>query len=708
MTYSDEIAKPSSERNYLVRIDNSTDLSLTADVVGIIAGGVKCRVPNDYIYVASIVRHGNTLTYSATATDTIDYWYYDAGFVYLNSPTIPNVSTNIIILNHGLFYTNGIQDYYYPDPTAPSGTKVLFKSYMLNDPKIRESIKNVFHGQLSLSSISIKLSDHEDELLNLCKINDSFNRQPVFVWSEVNGEINLKYSGNIVGLSIGENTVDFSVNSKFESLFEPAYMRDDTDRAFFNKTWLADLYPDDDGRPLPYIFNNSPFGFVESKTLQYNNSVGSYLKGRTHTIDESKCFRSACFDYSFGPASRNDYWMLCRTSSLGYKTLDFGTMTTAYVNDSGGSPERIEGNGLSTSPIFVATTGHNIKVGDSFRVTRSATDYYVLVMTSDASGFMGMITRNNGNNYASGTNDNFIGATFHTNKGPALVITDNQGNRYFPNYYRDFEVFFSTMTSGNEIMYVRLDVGIAGSLNMTTAVDPSLHSISFRATENESADSSDTNVVKTIVELATGVTTTTGSTTSDVSFSIPSLEETDYRNYSSYIEKIFESTFGYLALTQNSSNFIYDKISVQSSTDERDSINIIGSFSIKIEYKDIVSEIRFKNKYYDVAGAVADSTVTVSSNRARYLHNVSKSKDFEHVLTDMTSRSSDILKILSTRFAEYTFDTSSIDLDLIVGQPRNMTFERSLPKTTGNNIFVTSISSSNKKTTVSGNDLGEL
>lgn len=723
MAYADEIAKANSERYLLVKVGARRHINDQLTYVGTVSGGYKYSFdPTGYVY-DTIYRRTTELTYSSTVVDTLDYWYVSGGLIYVNTQFLKSVDFSTFILEHSIFITNGRGERNYKDPLDSSTDDVYWKPILQNNPPVNQSMKNSFYGKITIGSMSLRAIDSDSDFMQFASLKDTFFRCPVDMWVSVNGAIKKVYSGRIAKVNFDETSVSININSSLEQLTDPCLMGDDEDDCYINRTKFTGVFPNDLNKPIPYIINRSSHQYVQAKTFRYDLTL--YVRDITYELEESFCHQAVCVDYDNTQpigTGKNRKWALCR-SETGFKTLNFGTVSTVEMLEVSAFPRLPSVHydthvGVSFSPLKITTTGSNIEVGDTFKFTYSSTDYFAHVFRNDGAIYATVFTSSGGAWNPGYLNISYPSAiTLHTNQAPALKIIGSGGKSWFPLYERDFSVSISTLTSGHKFMEITfvntLETTLSsGGTSSLSAISPSNAKVYYRATEGTSANTDDIDVLEKIITSSSDITFSNGGSIGECSFSIPLPKETKFGTSLDYIERIVKSGFGFVYYDNSTNDLYYDAIASGTSTEERSDSNVIdGSLKIDFNYKDIVWKINFSNPYNDLIYTnliEPPSTDSVENNLTKYLHRSTKELDHEHVFLNVTSRKGDIIDILQTRIATYSFKTSSVDLGAKLGEYRKITTTRNLPDSGDKYIFITDLSSDSDQTDIKGVDLGDL
>jgi hypothetical protein len=258
-----------------------------------------------------------------------------------------------------------------------------------------------------------------------------------------------------------------------------------------------------------------------------------------------------------------------------------------------------------------------------------------------------------------------------SNNCPTVVVNDGNA-RYYCLYGRDYTASLTATSGGNKYLKITFVNNFEANHPGLTTLDPSVMAVRYRV-KPDTTNSTHAKALKYILEKS-GVSVDSASFTAadsalstNVNFSIPTFSELDYQSYYHYVEKILSSTLGYLTIDSDL-EIAYGLFDTPSSTDEITSTDVIdGTAAVKVEYKDIIDHIIAYNDHVVDSEVSSNSSISATSNKARYLHGINKTVRFVHALEDISNRLDDIISFRSNRFAYYTFRTKTKNLDTIIG-----------------------------------------
>jgi hypothetical protein len=346
----------------------------------------------------------------------------------------------------------------------------------------------------------------------------------------------------------------------------------------------------------------------------------------------------------------------------------------------------------------------NFLIGDTF-VYNSL--YFRVVLVDKVNGYL----------YCTKDAAAAVGSAILGNDCPSLVVADQIGGIYYPLYGRDYTATTSATSGGNVYLKITFVNNFEANHAGLTTLDPGIHSVTYRV-RPDTTNGSHGKVVKMILENAGAtvnaatVTAADAAFSSNVAFSIPQFDETDYSENIKYLQLIFSSALSYISLN-NDFDFEYHLFQTPSSTTEITDVDIINdSFKVEIDYQDIIHQLIAYNPHWSSAEAVANPSDSPSSTEenltAKYLHGINRVKRFRHVLETITSRLPDIIAVRSNRKASYLFDTKIINIDNILGDDLLIETGGILGGGSSKQLMILSLTKSPKETKIIASDLLDL
>jgi hypothetical protein len=163
----------------------------------------------------------------------------------------------------------------------------------------------------------------------------------------------------------------------------------------------------------------------------------------------------------------------------------------------------------------------------------------------------------------------------------------------------------------------------------------------------------------------------------DVSVTFP-IKSNEFSSYLQEAQYLAKSTFSVLRVNE-AREIEYEIISnpTAASTDStKDETNILfDTFSSEIQYQDIKSDTIFKNPQYVDENSLNGTgpAATIVSDKAKYLHKINKSNNYDHCLVSIQNRKDAIAGYISEPTIEYRSSTSSEDLVTKIGDVVSLT-----------------------------------
>ena len=635
----------------------------------------------------------------------------------------PNDTDNIVIIFYNIMFTGEKYRDFHEDPLDDTTARREWQPVLTSYPETSQSIKNIREGIFTIAPTRVKLIDNRDKVnfQQYLTLNDSFNNKSFKVWQVIKTDddevIRLAFQGNIVSLSLDGQSISIQCNDSFNRLLQPALMGDDENEAYARRS--ADSYPtlqpNENNNPIPYILGTRTKRNINEGTGVILSPMGT-VTGLE--IDEiSAELRAKNVDYlesAVGNANRS--FVLCRTSSGGIKDLNGGTIQSIEVT----GPGNFDQTWITVSDPFA------YEPGDQFVWTEGATqyntriDYVGTAVNPDTSIASNLVLAGSGWN---------ITTSSTINNSPALYVElrtevkqnvgTNVGKEFILDLRQNIDVTIQeTATSGgNRTISITLPdnwesfyTGIYGSERF----DPLRDEIYFYLRTEDGHTHSDS--LQRIVEKS-GLEveqTSFDQAFTDLSvntiYQIPEFNEKSYKNYAFYAENLLASTLGYL-LVNNDLEIEYHLLKSPAPSESRGSSLIIDkTASLSVNYKDIQTTIVGKNVHAEDTKSMdsGEASPSVASAKSRLLHGVENVTILNHVLDDISPRLQDHIDLKSNRTAIYSFSTATEDIDTEIGDDLTIDNDVVAGSDTTEDVKIISTRKSSTKTTLKGDDLGEL
>jgi hypothetical protein len=637
MTFISKKEQQATRKFELVRVNPARDITTLLTAIG---GGVYTYASNLWVNRVELLGVGLT---KVTGTPAIgEYSFNEFTKLLTVYPTTAPSSTNPLIAYHYLFFTGEIYRSWYEDPEDTNTELREWLPRLKNSPRVAQDVSDVLAGKLSMSITNIEIINDEWDLNEYFTINDSFYLKEVSIWLCLDDETNIQklFLGVIVSATITREKISIDIKDNFQLLNNPCFVGDDDSEVYYQLSSNPLLDPNHTGEARPFILGTC------SRYQTKNDSITNLPSAQK--LDTETLPAAVCINFSRDLlVTNNRQWGICRTASSGFQ--DF-THAVVAVDNSDPNFTKFTSSSGNVAKIFI---------GDTFVMTITMVDYYGRVVDVDRV-----------NNFiystpmaaATGT------PTIQGNNCPSLVVSQDN-NLFYLQYGRDYTATVTTTSSGNKLLNITLVNDFETPLAMTP-LDPSSSTLYYRVRPSIVKHGA---AIKMLLDKSGMPTNASSFTTADtdypinVNFSIPNVYESDYENYIKYIEELLASTFGYIYLNNNF-EFAYKLFTTPSSIDEiTDGEMLKDSYSLQIEYQDIVTQIISYNPHCNSEEFVAKTGTNLKNIKAGYLHGFFNTTRFMHYLEDITTRLPDILNYRSNRSTRYIFETAVKNLDTQLG-----------------------------------------
>ena len=642
MTYSNLKTDQSTQKFILTRIEPARYVN---DLLVLDSGTTYTMT---FIYkISKVLEQGVELT-EVSSSPSAGEWSIDSSNLLTVNLNNAVSSSNAVVVFYYLFYTIEKFRVIGVDPETPNADLQEWEPKIIKSPKIKQTIKNVINGKLSISSSSLQLINDNGEFNQYLSNEDSFYNKEVKIWHCLDSISNIQkiYEGRVTSLSVNRTTATLSIKDNLDLLSIKASMGDT--EIYYNDDDFTLVQPGLIGLPVRYYFGS---------VTRYDTIPETVTNLTTaQRLDPTKMDEAVCTNFTTDlTTSNNREWTIGRTGSNG--TTDF-SFSPSSVDNTDANFTRLDTD---------AATVAKIHIGDTFEITGSGT-YRERVYYVDRT-----------NNYVYITKQASVVATdtVQTNDCPSIVITDNAGNFYYCLYGRDYTAATSTTSGSNKLIKITFVNNFEANHAGLTTLDPGINKVYFKF-KPETSDQNQADVLKEILDKS-GMTTngasftTAGSTLNvNAAFSIPFFDQTDYQSYNFYAEKLCQSTLGYIYLN-NSFEIAYKLLATISASTDITTTEIIANKNIyTVEYQDIVTQFIAYNPHYNSSEFTSTSSQTETSNKARYLHDILNTDRFLHVLEDYSSKISDQINLRSERDITYKFFSKGINFDSSIGDDFNL------------------------------------
>lgn len=575
-----------------------------------------------------IVVDGTTYTLVTSTPSSTQYTYNESTkLITINLGTAYVAQKVVVFFN--LFYSLD-QTRIAPEiPTDTSSTERAWMPRLSKSPSTTVDFRNITDGKLQFSSSAVRLHNQDHNFEQYLGDNDSFANKKITVYTAIDDVENVKVSfeGRISRIDVDKEVIiDF--DSNFALL----------DQTFFsNGSYLSSTFNSSKFPNMNRLNENEPIRKLYSEITTYSvieENVTKLLYQLSHTLMLS----AVCTDYDDEIIVTNN--------------REWGTILSEGDNgDQTDTVQSIDHTDVDYSLIGF-TAGKKYRIGDTLLINT----YQVQIKYVD----------NIANTFRCTKNASIVTTETITRKGVSAIVVRQDDTSYYPLYDRDYTLSVGT---NNAILITFVD-DFEATLGMTP-LDPNVDVVRFRAWGDTGMSINHGDVLKDVMETV-GFTINTASitaanlTTLETNFFIPQIEESAFPTFGSIIQSMLTSTLGYLTVN-NDLEIEYALFDTPSPgvTDTRDDDDIVrGSTRINIDYTQMYNSITPINKH-DVID-LNYTNVGFESDKATYLHEAKKNREFTHLLAS-PDRTQKVLDLISERKLLYQYVVKAIDLDSIVG-----------------------------------------
>jgi hypothetical protein len=660
MTYSSLVTDRALKKIILARLNPLRDISFLMTALG---GG-------EYSYslfhpVESIYRNVTGFTRMAVgaALSNDQYWHDEStGEIRLKSGTAPS-SSYIFTVSYYLFVSNSIN--VFAMESLSSGAERYWEPRIISISPVSADQENSLVGIVTISSGSVTLADTDDYIKSTLTVDDSYRERQIKVWEAINtpSDYKLIYSGRIISVSYDEASITFNYDDETSRMKGQATMGDSPSDIYINSNNYPELYEQDIGKIIPFIFGSQSAlqvayatqGIVTNKNDPTNQSLWVYyprfpieMLGNTAT----------CIDYYKWPdgvtpdGTKNRDFLACRVSSSGL--YDFSNTITSITIDYAGD----------TGVEVVVNTWKDYKIGMSFEIgpfnAGTTTRWASIYQIDSANKRLFMFVSNLGY---------FTVNVIYNNPCPVVYAIAPGSPPFLPDYYLYTRSIINSSrttyltTGGNRMIRI--------TLPSTTQpdFDPATWKLYYQVfpIENNHADVAKYISTKAGMELdTTSFTTAKSELDLNVSFQIPYFEDDEILSYNEYIQAIIKSTMGIFG--QVDDKVYYQLLNAISPTVAISPSNILdGGVKVNVDYQDTLGEIVAYNRHLIRTDTYPQKQYSVSSARAKYLHGILSSVTMEIVAEDVAAAIARILSFRKERVSSYSLSTIAINEESTIG-----------------------------------------
>ncbi len=605
MTYANNVQEEAITNEFLIVITPARKVTSWTSVTGNIYS-------NNFTlgYVSSVEIDGvaQTLVTSSTVGSGEYYWDNTNQLLYINSAA---PSGDFIVVFYELYF--GTKGAHFPRiPTSAKSTTnvdVYFDPVVIKSPAFDATLSDSLVGYLpsKTSSLTIGNPDHNFEIH---LYESSFNQKQIKVYHWL-GDLetaNMKklIDGKMENVSYKSETVSIKILDRID-VFNQEYRN--TNNSFYAIADFASVDPAFVGRSIRYVYGRADSCILVN--LDYNVDAPTTSNNRIWAVREG-AVNTYTGTVPASPAS---------------------TTTKTYVDDATG-----------------------LSIGDLVWIDK-ASDEYALITNVD---------------YTS----NFIehAALSVAASAADTVKRGTLGNLYVKQGDVRYKLFFNrdyTESVSNNVVTITLNASAESNTGCSTlsgleTLDGRIYGEQNDVTKGGSPFGSDSTsynsltnpavilfdllkqagIAESEIDLDSFDTLSTQISGDEIGFSLPKTINEDFPTYKNILTDIFQSNLVQLFIN-NDGKWEVDYLKVLPSADVTIDNTEILSASVKydIKYNDLISDIVINYNYREVFDNYLTSKVT--SNNAKYLHQINKQKTFNSLLIDSASAGT-----LATRLAD--------------------------------------------------------
>ena len=251
MSYSTIKTNQTSQKFILVRIEPARFVNddLTLD------SGTTYTMTFPFT-ISKVVEQGAELTEVSSSPSTGEYSFNSTTNVLTVNLNNAVSNSNAVVIYYYLFYTVEKFRVIGVNPENPTVNLKEWEPKIISSPKIKQTIKNIINGQLSISSSVVQIINDNKDFNKYLTVNDSFYNKKIQVWHCLDSVLNIQkiFEGVINSISVTRTIVSLSVNDNLDALSRPASMGDT--EIYYNDDDFTKVQPRSIGEPVRYYFGS--------------------------------------------------------------------------------------------------------------------------------------------------------------------------------------------------------------------------------------------------------------------------------------------------------------------------------------------------------------------------------------------------------------------------------------------------------------------
>jgi hypothetical protein len=611
-------------------------------------------------FVAGMTINSTALTQVTSLSGNNQYTFNEStNAITVRLASAPNGTTQILCLDYFIFLTSGEALYWHSNPDSTSTSRVEWLPRLQTPPTVNQSISSVLDGGVfTFSAGSFDAANADSYFDTFLSADDSYRDAPVDIWicyDEVGNRRKI-FNGACQSIAVNDSVITFSLYDAFSPLSKPAFMGDTAEESYFLKQTgsFPNVFPGHQDRIVPLFYGVST-----------RHRIKPGLINLFQFLDESAMPEASCTTYTAAYSnSNNREWGLCRLSQGGVLTAFIDTtnaVSLSYQAQSGGHYYTLQIPIADFDPFYC-------QVGFTFKITEAAkpTNYYRVVRIDETGSNkrIRLWEPNVGTNPAYSTS-----ATFSTFPGVALNLV-RDGVSYALMYERDYTIAGSGTTGGNVYYEANLVSNFESTFGLGS-IKPGEDKLYYMMYGNFTDGPPGTFCQKLIESSGISCDSTPFSLVDSgvnafVNFGIPDYDEQDYPTYSEVLAKVLRSILGYVRLNTSgqAQAYLFSAPSPGDVYTDSDILNLSTGF----EYRDLATKvIAYNPSSSEYLNEALESSLTDDSTRAQFLNRASIDTRLRHVLTDISDRLEEIVRLRSRPYVTYTFQVASKAVEQSVG-----------------------------------------
>lgn len=560
---------------------------------------------------------GSDLTEGASTSLSSGEWFYDVdnSKLYVRTSGDTDPSNDFVVATYEIYV--GTFDAHFPriptDAESSSNRTVYYEPIIAKSPVLKQTNKDVFFGFLPSQTSQIVLTNTEHELEpHVSESSFNLGKVEVYHWlgDLEKDNIKLVYSGVMGSISYTDERVTIQT---FESLdiLETEYRNSTT--SFFALSDFTTLDPKFQGRPIRVVYGGPVDGFVPVN-IDFDDTTPTTSDNREWVVQS-------------GQTGLSDISRTVPASPV-------STTTRTYVDDATG-----------------------FAIGDGVWINKAANEYVLVINIDYSSNFIEHAAIG-----IAAVNLDLVKRAF-----VSKVIISQSGVNYTALYDRDYIIRtdYASTTSGFEFRTtMEANIGLPNTLSPSDRVqarvygrvnDVTLGGPAFGADDSKTGNLRQGVVILfdllkklgiTESEINTSSFTTAQSAVADpVAFTIPRQSNQDFPKYKDLIIPLLQ-TLMLRFYIDNDRKFTITEVAAftgsATKTVEDDEI-LDKTLSYSFSYSDVLSQINIDYAFRQIpeeasATELKEDRITASSETAKFLHGIRKSKSFKslHSTIDLT------------------------------------------------------------------------